>query len=215
MTRLARRNSPDWEDSSISVAEAAPWGQVVGLTADEFFGMIEAGLFARERRVFLWDGRLCEKAMKTPTQALTTALFNKALWPRLTDDRWLLWPENPVRLDGRHAPLSEITVVRGPLERYRDEDRHPEAADAGLLVEVIESSPKGLDIRAEQFALGMVPAYWVVDVSTNIVIEHRNPRVVGGVGSFVVVQSHGLDGAIPLVLDGHEIARIPVRELLG
>ena len=53
--------------------EPAPWGLPVDLSSDEFFGMIEAGLFARERRVFLWCGRVFEKAAKTPTQALTAA----------------------------------------------------------------------------------------------------------------------------------------------
>ncbi len=195
--------------------EPTPWGRPVDLTADEFFGMIEAQLFAHERRIFLWGGRVFEKATKTPRQATTTAFFYKALWPRLADDRWIIWPENPVRLDARHAPLPEITVVRGPMERYRDEGRHPDADDSVLLVEIIESSPKGLDTRVERFALATVPAYWVVDVSVDKIIEYRNPRVFDGVASYGTVHKYGLEDQIPLVLDGREIARIPVRELLG
>ncbi len=197
-------------------AEAVVEDRPVDLTTDEFFGMIEAGLFAPERRVYLWDGRLCEKMAKTPSHAITSYIFHEALRSHLPAD-WLIWPENPIRLGTRHAPLPDISVVRGPIGRYRGAgDRHPEIVDVGLLVEIsVSSLPKDLGERAEKFARALVPTYWVVDVFGGRIIEHRGPRAVEGVGSYAAVQPYGRDDVIPLVLEDREIARIPGLELAG
>ena len=196
--------------------------RLVDLTSDEFFGMIDSEVFAPQRRIFLWGGRLFEKMAKTPSHAITSYIFHETLRSRLPAD-WLIWPENPVRLDARHAPLPDISVVRGPIGRYRGPqdrhgpgDRHPEVADVGLLVEIsVSSLPKDLGERAEKFARALVPVYWVADVFGGRIIEHRGPRDIEGVGSFAIVQPYDRDGEIPLVLAGREILRIPVRELLG
>lgn len=189
-------------------------GHPVDLTADQFFGMIESSLFAPESRVFLWDGRVYEKMAKTPAHAITSYIFHKELQARLPDD-WLIWPENPIRLDPRHAPMPDIAVIRGPLELYLQEYRHPEAGDVGLLVEIAVSSlPKDLGNRAEKFARAMVPAYWVADVFHRRVVEHRDPRVVEGVGAYGIVRTYGPDEELPLIFRGQEVARIPVRDLL-
>ncbi len=187
----------------------------VDFTADQFFRMIDADLFAPERRVFLWDGRVYEDMAKTVAHAFVSARIARAL-TRLLPDDWLVWTENPIRLDERHAPLPDIPVVRGDGLAYLEAGRHPTAADVGLVVEVSGSSlTRDLGPRAEAFARAMVPAYWVADVNGRRIVEHREPRGVEEGGGYAIVESHGPDGAIPLVIDGREIARIPVRELLG
>ena len=113
--------------------------EVVDLTTPLFFAMIEAGFFPPERRVFLWGGRLCEKMAKTVAHSLTAYAISEKLRPLVTPD-WLIWPENPVALDDKHAPLPAVTLVRGPIEIYKRERRHPEARDVGLIVEVAVTS---------------------------------------------------------------------------
>lgn len=207
---------------TLPVAEVEPETLPVDFTADQFFGMIDAGLFAPERRVFLWGGRIYEKMAKTPSHAITAYIFQESLRSRLPAG-WLILNESPIRLDARYVPLPDLAVARGPIQRYRGplerrrtEDRHPEVPEVGLLAEIAVSSlPKDLGERAQKFAQAAVPCYWVADVFGGRVVEHRDPRVMEGVGSYAVIQQYGLDDQIPLVLDGQEIARIPVRELLG
>jgi Uma2 family endonuclease len=195
----------------ISTAEATLEGHPVEITADQFFGMIEAGLFAPERRVFLWDGRIYEKMAKTVAHAFVAARIARALTLRLPEG-WIVWTENPIRLDESHAPLPDIPVVRGDGAEYVRSGRHPSAADVGLIVEVaVTSLPRDLGPRAAAFARAMVPAYWVADAQGRRIIEHREPRPGGG--GYAVVTPHGFDGEIPLVIDGREIAGIPLREL--
>jgi Uma2 family endonuclease len=189
--------------------------RIVDLTSDEYFRMIEAEVFAPQRRVYLWGGRLVEKMAKTRPHATTFVRILEAIRLRLPAI-WLIWPENPIQLDDSHAPLPDITIVRGTVEVYETEDRHPSARDAGLIVEIaVTSLPKDLGARAEVFARALIPTYWVADVLGRRLIEHRGPRVVEGVGSYEQVRTLGRDDEVSLVLDGREVGPIPVRELLA
>ena len=132
--------------------EVALDAQVLDVTSEMFFQMIDAGVFSPERRVFLWAGRLYEKMAKTPAHATTFVRIADTLRPYLPAD-WLIWPENPIALDARHAPLPDVTFVRGPLERYHQEDRHPQISEVSLMVEIaVTSLPRDLTLRAEKFA---------------------------------------------------------------
>jgi Uma2 family endonuclease len=188
--------------------------RVIDLTTPTFFAMIEAGLFPPDRRVFLWNGRICEKMAKTVAHAITAVAIGEALRPLLGRD-WLLWPENPIQLDLRNAPLPDVTVVRGPLDVYARERRHPGPSDVGLIVEVgVSSLATDLTRRARKFARALVPAYWVVDVVGRRIVEHIDPQIVEGVGSYARVRSHGVGDEIPLSLDGREYGRLPVEPLI-
>jgi Uma2 family endonuclease len=187
---------------------------MLDVTSEMFFQMIDAGVFAPERRVFLWGGRLYEKTAKTAAHATTSVRIADTLRPRLPSD-WLIWPENPIALDVRHAPLPDVTVVRGPLERYHQEDRHPQIGEVGLMVEIaVTSLSRDLTLRAEKFARALVPAYWVADVQGHCIIEHTGPQIVDGVGSYARVQPRHRGDEIGLALDGREVAVIPVSELI-
>jgi Uma2 family endonuclease len=189
--------------------------RIVDLTSDEFFRMIEAGVFAPERRVYLWGGRLIEKMAKTKAHFTSAVRILDAFRTRLPVG-WLMSPENPVQLDAKHAPLPDIAVIRGPVEVYEKEDRYTIVGDVGLIVEVaVTSLPKDLGARAEVFARALIPTYWVADVLGRKLIEHRGPRVVEGVGSYEHVRTLGRDDEVSLTFDGREVGPIPVRELLA
>jgi Uma2 family endonuclease len=184
------------------------------ITSEMFFQMIDAGVFPPERRVFLWDGRLYERMGKTPAHATTFVRIQDRVRIVLPAD-WLIWPENPIAISLRDAPLPDVTIVRGPLERYYLENRHPQVGEIGLIVEVAVSSlPKDLALRAEKYARALVPNYWVADVQGHGIIEHRGPRIIDGVGSYAHVQPRPRSESIPLILDGQEVALIPVAELI-
>ena len=196
------------------LAPAIPGDSPFEVPADLFFRMIELELIPADRRVYLWNGGLREKMAKTVAHALTSVIIHEALRRRLPPG-WLLWPENPIRLDARHAPLPDIPVVRGPLETYKRDDRHPEAGDVGMLVEVAVSSlAADLGEVAEKYARALIPVYWVADVKNRRILTHQGPRVVDGRGEYARVEPFGPGQAVPLVLDGVEIGRIPVEELL-
>ena len=185
------------------------------LTIDLFSRMVESGLIPRDRRVFLLKGRLYEKMAKTRAHGYVGAAINMALVPQLPPG-WGLWPESTIVLDPTNAPLPDLTVIRGasPLD-FATANRYPDPGDVGLLIEIAVTSLRDdLTTGLERYARASIPVYWVVDVPGRRILVHTKPRIVGGRGEYARVETYRPGQALPLVLDGQEIARIPFDELL-
>jgi hypothetical protein len=185
------------------------------LTIDLFSRMVESGLIPQDRRVFLRDGRLYEKAARTMAQASVGAAITRAMVRRLPVG-WCLWPESTIVLDQSNAPLPDFTVIRGasPLE-YAKPERYPVAADVGILIEIsVTSLRDDLTSALEQYARALIPTYWVVDVPGRRILVHDEPRVVEGRGEYARVEVYRPGQDVPVVLDGQEVARVPFDELL-
>ena len=185
------------------------------LTIDLFSRMVDSGLIPADRRVFLLHGRLYEKMAKTRAHAYVGAAINMALVPRLPAG-WGLWPESTIVLDPSNAPLPDFAVIRGadPLH-FATADRYPGPGDVGLLIEVAVTSLRDdLTTGLERYARAGIPAYWVVDVPGRRILVHTEPRVIDGNGEYARVETYRPGQSLPLVLDGHEAARIRFDALL-
>jgi Uma2 family endonuclease len=94
-------------------------------------------------------------------------------------------------------------------------DRYPEPGGVGLLIEIaVTNLHDDLTTALEQYTRASIPAYWVVDVPGRRILVHTEPRVVEGPGEYARVETYRPGQALPLVLDGQEMARIPIDELL-
>jgi Uma2 family endonuclease len=177
--------------------------------------MVEMGLIPKDRRIYLRDGRLYEKIAKTRAHGYVGAAVTRAVDRRLPDG-WSLWPESTIVLDPTNAPLPDFAVVRGahPLD-FAAPERYPGPGDIGLLIEVaVTSLHDDLTTALEHYARARIPAYWVVDVPGRRILVHTEPRVVDGRGEYARIETYRPGQALPLVLDGQEVARIPFDELL-
>lgn len=184
------------------------------ITTDVFFQMIELGLIPTESRVYLWNGKIYEATARTVSQSAARAAFAQAVLRRLPPG-WLLWPENPIRLNERSAPMPDYSLVRGTADDYLRANRHPEAADVGMMVEIsVTTLSKDLGERCEQYARALIPVYWVADVLGRRILVHTEPEIVDGLGRYTRVERFGPGQLIPLILDGRELDRIAYVELL-
>jgi Uma2 family endonuclease len=185
------------------------------LTIDLVSRMVETGLIPRDRRIYLQDGRLYEKMAKTKAHGYVWSAVNMAVALRLPEG-WSLWPESTIVLDPTNAPLPDFAVVRGasPLD-FAAPERYPGPGDIGLLIEIAVTSLRAdLTTALEQYARAAIPAYWVVDVPGRRVVVHTEPRVVEGRGEYARIETYRPGQALPLILDGQEVARIPFDALL-
>ena len=139
---------------TLPVAEFETGPRPVEFTADQFFGMIEAGLFEPGRRLFLWGGRIYEKMAKSVERTPSSRRGSPASLTLRLPDGWIVWAENPIRLDESHAPLPDIPVVRGDGAEYVRSGRHPAAADVGLIVEVAVTNCPGIWARGPRRSPG-------------------------------------------------------------
>ncbi len=202
--------------ATMGVPSQAPTADVpYDLTIHLFSRMIESGIIPRDRRVFLRDGRLYEKMAKTRAHGFVGAAINRAVNRRLPDG-WSLWPESTIVLNPTNAPLPDFALVRAadPLD-FAEPARYPDPADIGLLIEVaVTSLNDDLTTALEQYARALIPVYWVVDVLGRRILVHTEPRLADGLGEYARVETYRPGQSLPLVLDGQEVASIPVDELL-
>jgi Uma2 family endonuclease len=184
------------------------------LTARDYFQMVEADIIPPGRRVGLWEGVLFEKMAKKPPHSVSAGMVGSAL-SRALPPGWCVWAENPILVNDFTAPLPDVTVVRGTYLDYYRRRSVPGAGDIGLVVEVADSSlRKNLDASLQTYARAGLPTYWVVNLVDQRVDVFSQPDTQAEPALYTSSQRFGLDDEVPLTLDGREVTRIPVRELL-
>jgi Uma2 family endonuclease len=195
-------------------ADGPPLGLPYRMTADQFFKAVEADVFPPDRRIGLWEGQLYEKMAKKLPHSGAYSLLLTALM-RALPEAWCLWPENPILIDDFSAPLPDASVVRGHPNVYTGRSSVPKAGEIGLVVEVAVSSlRKNLTESLEIDARAGLPSYWIVNLVAKRIEVFSHPRVEGEVASYAAVEQFEPGKGVPLWLDGREVARIPVSELL-
>ena len=92
-------------------------------------------------------------------------------------EKALISETHPVRM-ANSEPQPDIAVVKLPRETYLQ--RHPEAADVYLLIEISDRTlAKDLGEKALIYAQNKVPEYWVIDLQHNKVVVHSGPSDEG------------------------------------
>ena len=101
--------------------------------------------------------------------------------------------------------------MRGTIDDY--DERHPGPDDIALLVEVADSSAPADDFcvyAANLYGPAGIPACWIVDVRGRRVEVYTaaGPHGYGPPATFAEAQS------IPVLIDGREVGRIAVEDVL-
>jgi hypothetical protein len=128
--------------------------------------------------VVLLDGLLVNQMSKGPRHRNAVYRGLAALQVALPPG-WVVWNEQPIALRGGpagdSAPEPDLAVVFGNLERY--EDRHPDGAEVGLVVE-ISSSVDAVRVDRSglaRYAFAGIPMAWVVNIPERTVEVYSEP----------------------------------------
>jgi Uma2 family endonuclease len=98
--------------------------------------------------------------------------------------------QNPIVLDDASEPQPDFTLLRKPWHGYPN--AHPRPADVFLLIEVADSSLEfDLGAKLELYARAGIREFWVVDLTANCVLVHRDPAD-GRYGSIATVDMSGV-----------------------
>jgi hypothetical protein len=179
------------------------------ITVELYDRIVEAGLLPPDRRIFLRNGRLCEKMAKTVAHGWVGASLNQAIVKALPNG-WSLWPESTIVLNDRSAPLPDFSIIRcqDPSE-FGYPPRYPGPNDVGILIEIDVTSLKtDLTETLETYARAHIPIYWVVDVAGKRILVHSEPVVIENQAQYAKVEIIGPGGNVPIVLDGIKVAEI-------
>src|SRR5262249_31936763 len=136
-----------------------------------------------------------------------TALFVLAAQPR-----WVVNKEHRLKL-GQWLPLADGVVLRGPKATYGT--RLARAEDVALLVEVADTSyAKDSGPKLRRYASFRTPASWTVDVNRRLVEVHTQPFGKGKQAGYAQCDVYQETDQVTVVLDGQEVRRIVVSDLL-
>jgi Uma2 family endonuclease len=153
------------------------------LTVRDYYRLAEVGILRRNDRVELLEGQLVDMSPIGPRHALVSGALTRLL-VLAAADRAHVRVQLPIKVDDYSEPEPDFALVRQPWEGHPN--AHPKPRDVLLLVEVSDSS---LDYdrgaKRELYARAAVREFWIVDLTTNSVLVHRDPKdgVYGSVAS--------------------------------
>jgi Uma2 family endonuclease len=190
---------------------APPWSPAFyRFTVKQYHRLIETGILTDNDRVELLEGWIVDKMPHNPPHNISITRINRRLLP-LLPEKWLLQVQCAVTL--RHSePEPDFAILRGPEEAYFH--RKPVPRDVALLMEVADSSLlEDRRYKSHVYAQVRIPEYWIINLVEARVEVYTQPRA-GKSPGYRHRRDYGIDESVPLILEGQEIAKIPVRDLL-
>jgi Uma2 family endonuclease len=190
---------------------AFPPAPIRRFTVDEYHHLLAAGILPDGENTELLEGWIIPHMTRNPphdgTVAVTAEVIRGCL-PRGWCDRAQLALTTP-----DSEPEPDVAIVRGRNKDYLQ--RHPGPQDTGLVVEVADSTlAQDQTLKARLYARAAIPVYWIVNLVDGQIEVYMDPTGPDPAPAYRLRQDYGPNDAVPLVLDGVEVARIPVRELL-
>jgi Uma2 family endonuclease len=200
-TDAQMQSAPSLEDSS--------WvpSPLHRLTLDEYEAMVTSGAFSPRDRLHLINGYLVDKMTQNDPHCTADDLCGAEL-TKVVPSGWYVRSAKPVRLPPHSKPEPDRCVVRGTIRDYSR--RAPGPADVGLVVEVSDTSLNEDRKLAQVYGASGIPVYWIVNLIDKKIEVYTEPGPAGYASRVDYVAGQ----EVPVVLDGTEVGRIAVAEVL-
>jgi Uma2 family endonuclease len=196
--------------SSSSETVAPEWvpAPLYRISLEKYEAMVAREVFGSKDRVHLINGFLVAKWPQNPPHATADELCGQE-FDAVVPSGWYIRGAKPIRLPEQVSmPEPDRCVVRGSIRDYSQ--RSPGAADVALVVEVAESSLAEDRKMAQIYGGSGIPAYWIVNVVDRQVEVYTLPYADG----YHSRQDYTSDQDVPVVIDGVEVGRIRVADIL-
>ncbi len=181
------------------------------LGVKQYHGMIEAGILTDDDPVELLDGCLVPKMPKNPPHALANGLVHEAI-VGLLPAGWFADSQEPITTEDSE-PEPDVRVVRG--ERRAFAERHPGPQDLGLVVEISDATlERDKTIKQQLYGRAAIAIYWIVNLRDRRIEIYTEPSGTADVPGYGQRRELAAGEEVPLILDGVEIGRLAVSDLL-
>jgi len=181
------------------------------LTVAQYHAMVGSGILTEDDPVELLEGCLVPKMPKRPRHRATTRLIRAELEKRVPPG-WYVDSQEPITT-ANSEPEPDVMVVRGDTRDYLD--RHPGPGDLALVVEVADAPlDRDRSLKQRVYAAVGVPVYWIANLRDQRIEAYADPHDPAGSPGYRDQRGFGPEDLVPLVVDGREIARVAVRDLL-
>ena len=190
---------------------AVPPEPVLPLTVEQYHDLIRSGALISGDPIELLEGWLVNKMIKNPPHRVAVRKCRMAL-ESLLPAQWSLDIQEPITT-ADSEPEPDISVIRGDTTALLD--RHPGPDEVGLLVEVADTSlQRDRGWKKRIYAAAGIPAYWIVNLVERQVEVLTGPSGPGDGPDFGTREVFLPGDQVPVVLDGKEVGRIAVDDLL-
>ena len=178
-------------------------------SVDEYHMMIETGVLNENHRIELLHGWLVPKmTVNPPRNYAVTALMEQLMASGM---RAVVRVQQPITTSDSE-PEPDLVFALGTNADYKQ--RNPRASDCASVVEVADTTlHEDRTTKLELYAGARVAVYWIVNLMDRRVEVYTQPRG-GKYPSYKKQTNYGPREAVPVVVRGKELGRIPVKELL-
>jgi Uma2 family endonuclease len=173
--------------------------------------MVEVGVLIGREPYELIHGWIVQKMGIKPPHGYAINALNEILM-LLRTSRTSVRIQQPITaVDSEPEP--DVVLAAGSRRDYSA--RHPAPSEVHLLVEVADSSLRfDQTTKLELYAQAKIQVYWIVNLIDRRVEVYTQPRD-GKTPTYKQQKNYGPDDEVPLIVDGKEKGRIPVKELLA
>jgi Uma2 family endonuclease len=190
--------------------------EVYRLTVEQFDRMVRNGFLDENEPVELLNGILVTKTANNPAHRVGTRKAVRALESVLPAG-WFVQKEDSLVIPPANKWEPDVAVVRSELEF--DSSRDPAAMDCCLVVEVADTNLfRAQSEKLPAYAVAGIPVYWIVNLTggtppgSGVVEVYSDPdQATGAYRSRVDL--HAGDH-VPVLIDGREVGRVAVTDLL-
>lgn len=181
------------------------------LSVEQYHEMIRTGILTEDDPVELLEGVLIPKMGKNPPHSAARRLLRYAL-EDIVPTGWSVDVQEPVTTDDSE-PEPDLTVTRGDARRYLD--RHPGPQDLALLVEVADASlARDRGPKKRLYAKARIPVYWILNLVDRQIEVFTDPFGPADQPDYRQRRIYGPQDEVPVVIEGTEVGRIAVRDVL-
>ncbi len=161
----------------------------------EYHRMAGTGVLREDARVELLNGEIVDMSPIGPFHGGVVSRLMR-IFNALSQQRWLVWPQNPLHLDDYPQPQPDVMLLKPAAHEYTR--NHPRPEDVFLLVEVADSTLEA--DRAEK-----LPAYgragvcevWIVNLNEDCLEIYRDPHFTGYASKTLVRMGAAAPQAFP------------------
>lgn len=185
--------------------------QLWRISVARYHEMIAAGMLTENDRLELLEGFIVEKMTVNPPHAFVTETLRDHLG-NLNAEGFFVNAQQPITME-ESEPEPDVVVVWGERRNFRL--RHPGPEDVTLIIEVADSTlHQDQTWKKRIYARAGIPVYWIVNLNDRHIEVYSQPSGPTSNPTYHRLATYYETDAIPVILSGTEITRLPVRNLL-
>jgi hypothetical protein len=196
--------------ANVPLPPAIPNMPVRRFTVDEYHLMLKTGILIDREPYELIHGWIVQKIGINPPHNLAVNKLNELFWI-LRGPQATLRIQQPITTTDSE-PEPDVVIAAGSSSDYPE--RNPTPAEVHVLVEVADTTLRyDRTTKLELYAKAKIRVYWIVNLIDRRVEVYTEPRG-GKVPAYRQQKNFSPDEEVPLLIDGKEMGRIPVKELM-